>query len=37
MEWHGRDGLGHELASGVYYARLWAGGRSLTQKVTLLQ
>jgi len=33
--WDGRDGAGHPLASGVYFARLQAAGARLTQKLTL--
>ena len=31
--WNGRDGQGRVAASGVYFVRLLAGNRTLTQKV----
>lgn len=37
VAWEGRDGSGRRLASGVYYVRLHADGRSLARRVTLLQ
>jgi len=36
-EWRGRDGEGRALASGVYFLRLEAGGRTVTQKMLLLK
>ena len=35
--WDGRDDRGSELASGVYFYRLTAGGRSFTRKAVLLK
>ena len=35
--WDGRDAAGAEAASGVYLARLKAGGKVLTRKITLLR
>ena len=35
--WNGRDDGGENLASGVYFARLAAGGESLLKKMTLLK
>jgi hypothetical protein len=34
-EWDGRDGRGHEVASGVYFCRLTVGTRTLTRKMVL--
>jgi hypothetical protein len=33
--WDGRDGRGHEVASGVYFCRLTVGTRTLTRKMVL--
>ncbi|MBN2170079.1 MAG: T9SS type A sorting domain-containing protein [Candidatus Krumholzibacteriota bacterium] len=35
--WDGRDDGGRALASGIYFARVTAQGRSLTRKLTLLK
>jgi flagellar hook assembly protein FlgD len=35
--WDGRDDAGRPAASGVYYVRLTAGGKVLTQKATLVK
>jgi len=35
--WEGTDGDGHALASGVYFARLSAGGQTRTAKMALLK
>ncbi len=35
--WNGRDDMGRDLPSGVYFARLAAGGESLFRKMTLLK
>ena len=35
--WNGRDDTGRSLPSGVYFARLAAGGESLFRKMTLLK
>jgi hypothetical protein len=35
--WDGRDDAGRSLASGVYFARLAAGGESVVRKMTLLK
>jgi len=35
--WDGRDDGGHEVASGIYFARLVAGGEAATTKMTLLK
>jgi hypothetical protein len=35
--WDGRDSCGRRAASGVYFVRLWAGGRSYAQKALLLR
>jgi hypothetical protein len=37
VAWNGRDDSGENLASGVYFARLAAGGESLLKKMTLLK
>jgi hypothetical protein len=37
VEWNGRDGRGHTLASGVYLARLSLGGESATRKLVLMK
>ena len=37
VPWDGRDAAGTALPSGVYLARLWAGGETSTQKLTLLR
>jgi len=36
-EWDGRDDAGHELGSGVYFARLEAGAEKATNKLVLLR
>ncbi|MCP4571624.1 MAG: S8 family serine peptidase [bacterium] len=35
--WRGRDESGRTIASGTYYARLRAGGRTITRAVTLVR
>jgi hypothetical protein len=35
--WNGRDGRGEAVASGVYFARLEAGGGADTRKITLIR
>ena len=37
LPWDGTDGSGHALASGVYFARLSAGGQARTAKMALLK
>jgi hypothetical protein len=37
VEWTGRDDRGDEVASGVYFCRLEAGGRSSSIKLVLLR
>lgn len=35
-EWSGRDQAGHEVAAGVYYARLSVGDQILTRRLTVM-
>jgi hypothetical protein len=35
--WHGRDTAGRSVASGAYFAQLWYGSETATQKVLLLR
>jgi hypothetical protein len=35
--WDGRDESGREIASGVYFARIVAGGRSAVRKLVHLR
>jgi flagellar hook assembly protein FlgD len=37
VAWDGRDARGRELPSGVYFARLGAGGRTVMEKVILMK
>lgn len=37
LTWNGRDGVGHGVASGVYYVQLKAGAARDTRKITLLK
>lgn len=37
LVWDGRDGSGHDLASGIYFARLAADGETSSMKMTLLK
>ncbi len=37
IEWHGRDGHGRQLSSGVYFLRLSAGEQSRVRKMILLK
>ncbi len=37
VAWDGRDDLGRQLSSGVYFARLEAGGADVFRKMTLLK
>ena len=36
-EWSGQDGYGQQVASGVYFYSLSAGGQTLSRKMTLLK
>jgi len=37
VEWDGRDDSGHRVASGIYVARLAAGGRTMERKLVVLE
>jgi flagellar hook assembly protein FlgD len=37
VTWDGRDGSGRSVATGIYLARLSAGGARVTHKLTLLR
>jgi flagellar hook assembly protein FlgD len=37
QEWDGRSETGDEVASGIYFYRLTAGGRTLTRKAVFLK
>jgi hypothetical protein len=37
VEWNGRDGSGMRAASGVYFARLEAGGRTGSERIVLIR
>jgi hypothetical protein len=37
VTWDGRDGAGHPVAAGAYYARLEAFGRALTQRMVWIR
>jgi hypothetical protein len=37
MDWDGRDGAGHPVVNGVYYARLRAGALTRSVPVTVLR
>jgi flagellar hook assembly protein FlgD len=35
--WDGRDHMGHEMASGIYYCRATSGGISISRQIVLLR
>jgi hypothetical protein len=37
VEWEGRDGRGKELATGIYFSRLEAGGQAQSRKLALVK
>jgi flagellar hook assembly protein FlgD len=37
VQWNGQDASGRPLASGLYFVRLQAGDRQLTQRLTLVR
>ena len=37
VSWDGRDGLGHDVASGTYWARLRTGRGTVTEMITIIR
>ena len=37
VTWNGKDAMGRSVASGVYLAKMVAGGETITQRMTLLK
>ena len=37
VDWDGRDSLGHEVSTGVYFARVEAGDETLTRKMVMIR
>jgi flagellar hook assembly protein FlgD len=37
QEWDGRDDMGHDVASGIYFFRLTVGSQAITRKAVLVR